>query len=180
MPGGVNLWKLILVLGGGELLEKTLAPVLRSEQLDFEFTRLPVILAAYSVFLKGGWPHPTYRALMSERNLLAYILLGRSFDGICTKVPLRLAGSFSLPSSSFNIENNSRTRKLERNRRLHRGSPFRIGQAGSRQHGYGKPQVGSRSISHAESRRLRRRKTVGGNSGGLSRSQYGRNESRDY
>jgi len=68
MPGGVNLWKLIRVLGGGELLEKTLAPVLPSEQLDFEFTRLPVILAAYSVFLKG-WPHPTYRALMSERNL---------------------------------------------------------------------------------------------------------------
>jgi hypothetical protein len=53
MPGGVNLWKLIRVLGGGELLEKTLAPVLPSEQLDFEFTRLPVILAAYSVFLKG-------------------------------------------------------------------------------------------------------------------------------
>lgn len=68
MPGGVNLWKLIRVLGGGELLEKTLAPVLPSEQLDFEFTRLPVILAAYSVFLKG-WPHPTYRALMAERDL---------------------------------------------------------------------------------------------------------------
>jgi hypothetical protein len=68
MPGGVTLWKLIRVLGGGELLEKTLAPVLPSEQLDFEFTRLPVILAAYSVFLKG-WPHPTYRALMSEHNL---------------------------------------------------------------------------------------------------------------
>src|ERR1700758_3244976 len=68
MPGGVTLWKLIRVLGGGELLEKTLSPVLPSEQLDFEFTRLPVILAAYSVFLKG-WPHPTYRALMSERNL---------------------------------------------------------------------------------------------------------------
>ena len=68
MPGGVTLWKLIRVLGGGELLEKTLAPVLPSEQLDFEFTRLPVILAAYSVFLKG-WPHPTYRALMSERDL---------------------------------------------------------------------------------------------------------------
>jgi len=68
MPGGVTLWKLIRVLGGGELLEKTLAPVLPSEQLDFEFTRLPVILAAYSAFLKS-WPHPTYRALMSERNL---------------------------------------------------------------------------------------------------------------
>ena len=68
MPGGVTLWKLIRVLGGGELLEKTLAPVLPSEQLDFEFTRLPVILAAYSVFLKG-WPHPTYRALMSDRDL---------------------------------------------------------------------------------------------------------------
>src|SRR6201997_1152597 len=68
MLGGVTLWKLIRVLGGGELLEKTLVPVLPSEQLDFEFTRLPVILAAYSVFLKG-WPHPTYRALMSERNL---------------------------------------------------------------------------------------------------------------
>jgi hypothetical protein len=67
-PGGVTLWKLIRVLGGGELLEKTLAPVLPSEQLDFEFTRLPVILAAYSVFLKS-WPHPTYRALMSERDL---------------------------------------------------------------------------------------------------------------
>src|SRR5246500_5589990 len=49
MPGGVTLWKLIRVLGGGELLEKTLASVLPSEQLDFEFTRLPVILAAYSV-----------------------------------------------------------------------------------------------------------------------------------
>src|SRR6201987_3322882 len=68
MPGGVTLRKLIRVLGGGELLENTLVPVLPSEQLDFEFTRLPVILAAYSVFLKG-WPHPTYRALMSERNL---------------------------------------------------------------------------------------------------------------
>ena len=68
MPGGVTLWKLIRVLGGGELLEKTLAPVLPSEQLDFEFTRLPVILAAFSVFLKS-WPHPTYRALMAERNL---------------------------------------------------------------------------------------------------------------
>jgi hypothetical protein len=68
MPGGVTLWKLIRVLSGGELLEKTLAPVLPSEQLDFEFTRLPVILAAYSVFLKS-WPHPTYRALISERNL---------------------------------------------------------------------------------------------------------------
>ena len=68
MPGGVTLWKLIRVLGGGELLEKTLAPVLPSEQLDFEFTRLPVILAAYSVFLKE-WPHPTYRALMSEHSL---------------------------------------------------------------------------------------------------------------
>jgi hypothetical protein len=68
MPGGVTLWKLIRVLGGGELLEKTLASVLPSEQLDFEFTRLPVILAAYSVFLKS-WPHPTYRALMSDRDL---------------------------------------------------------------------------------------------------------------
>src|ERR1700745_3222064 len=68
MPGGVSLGKLIRVLGGGELLEKTLAPVLPSEQLDFEFTRLPVILAAYSVFLKS-WPHPTSRALMSDREL---------------------------------------------------------------------------------------------------------------
>jgi hypothetical protein len=68
MPGGVTLWKLIRVFGGGELLEKTLAPVLPSEQLDFEFTRLPVILAAFSVFLKS-WPHPTYRALMAEPNL---------------------------------------------------------------------------------------------------------------
>jgi hypothetical protein len=34
---------LIRVLGGGELLEKTLASVLPSEQLDFEFTRLPDI-----------------------------------------------------------------------------------------------------------------------------------------
>src|SRR5512142_1629631 len=68
MPGGVTLWKLIRVLGGGELLEKTLAPVLPSEQLDFEFTRLPVVLVAYSVFLKES-PHPTYRALMSERDL---------------------------------------------------------------------------------------------------------------
>src|ERR1700741_4592831 len=68
MPGGVTLWKLIRVLCGGELLEKALAPVLPSEQLDFEFTRLPVILAAFSVFLKS-WPHPTYRALMAEPNL---------------------------------------------------------------------------------------------------------------
>lgn len=68
MPGGVTLWKLIRVLGRGDLLEKTLASVLPSEQLDFEFTRLPIILAAYSVFLKS-WPHPTYRALMSEHNL---------------------------------------------------------------------------------------------------------------
>src|ERR1700758_2674666 len=68
MPGGVTLWKLIRVLGGGELLEKTLAPVLPSEPLDFEFTRLPVILAAYSVFL-NAWPHPTYRALISGRDL---------------------------------------------------------------------------------------------------------------
>ena len=67
MPGGVTLWKLIRVLGGGELLEKTLAPVLPSKQLDFEFTRLPVILAAFSVFLKS-WLHPTYRALMAQRN----------------------------------------------------------------------------------------------------------------
>jgi hypothetical protein len=49
-------------------LEKTLAPVLPSEQLDFELTRLPVILSAYSVFLKS-WPHPTYRALMSDSDL---------------------------------------------------------------------------------------------------------------
>src|SRR6201993_4536676 len=68
MPGGVTLWKLIRVLGGGEVLEKTLAPVLPSEQLDFALTRLPVILSAYSVFLRS-WPHPTYRALMSESNL---------------------------------------------------------------------------------------------------------------
>src|SRR5690348_4471305 len=68
MPGGVTLWKLIRVLGGGELLEKAVAPVLPAEQLDFELTRLPVILSAYSVFLKS-WPHPTYRALMSERDL---------------------------------------------------------------------------------------------------------------
>ena len=68
MPGGVTFWKLIRVLGGGELLEKTLAPVLPSEQLDFELTRLPVILSAYSVFLKS-WPHPTYRALMSDSDL---------------------------------------------------------------------------------------------------------------
>jgi hypothetical protein len=67
-PVGVTLWKLIRVLGGGELLEKTLAPVLPSEQLDFELTRLPVVLAANSVFLRS-WPHPTYRAMMSERNL---------------------------------------------------------------------------------------------------------------
>lgn len=72
MTGGVTLWKLIRVLGGGELLEKTLAPVLPSEQLDFEFTRLPVVLAAYAVFLKA-WPHPTHRALMSEPDL------GRNF-----------------------------------------------------------------------------------------------------
>jgi hypothetical protein len=44
------------------------APVLPSEQFDFEFTRLPVILAAYSVFLKGR-PHPTYRALKSDPDL---------------------------------------------------------------------------------------------------------------
>jgi hypothetical protein len=68
MPGGVTLWKLIRVLGGGELLEKALAPVLPSEQLDFELTRLPVILSAYSVFLKS-WPHPTYRAVMSDADL---------------------------------------------------------------------------------------------------------------
>src|SRR6185437_3279876 len=68
MPGGVTLWKLIRVLGGGELLEHALAPVLPSEQLDFELTRLPVILSAYSVFLKS-WPHPTYRALMSDSDL---------------------------------------------------------------------------------------------------------------
>ena len=68
MPGGVTLGKLIRVLGGGELLEETLAPVLPLEQLDFELTRLPVILSAYSVFLKS-WPHPTYRALMSDSDL---------------------------------------------------------------------------------------------------------------
>ena len=68
MPGGIGLLKLIRVFGGGDLLEKTLAPVLPSEQLDFEFTRLPVVLSAYSVFLKS-WPHPTYRALMSESDL---------------------------------------------------------------------------------------------------------------
>ncbi len=68
MPGGVTLLKLIRVLGGGELLEQTLASVLPSEQLDFEFTRLPVVLSAYSVFLKS-WPHPTYRALMSDSSL---------------------------------------------------------------------------------------------------------------
>ena len=68
MAGGITLWKLIRVLGGGERLEKTLASVLPSEQLDFEFTRLPVILAAFAVFLKG-WPHPTYRSLMSEHDL---------------------------------------------------------------------------------------------------------------
>src|ERR1700761_9055162 len=68
MPGGIGLLKLIRVFGGGELLEKALAPVLPSEQLDFELTRLPVILSAYSVFLKS-WPHPTYRALMSESDL---------------------------------------------------------------------------------------------------------------
>jgi hypothetical protein len=44
------------------------APVLPSEQLDFELTRLPVVLAANSVFLRS-WPHPTCRAMMSERNL---------------------------------------------------------------------------------------------------------------
>src|SRR5579863_1893933 len=48
MPGGVTLGKIIRILGGGDLLEKTLAPVLPSEQLDFEFARLPVILAAYA------------------------------------------------------------------------------------------------------------------------------------
>src|ERR1700746_797320 len=74
MPGGVTLWKLIRVLGGGELLENTLASVLPSEQLDFEFTRLPAILAGYSVFLKT-WPHPTYRAFMSDRDLCRKFLL---------------------------------------------------------------------------------------------------------
>ena len=93
MPGGVTLWKLIRVLGGGELLEKTLAPVLPSEQLDFELTRLPVILAAYSVFLKS-WPHPTYRALMSSATL---------------------AGSSSWPSSSC-MSKRCGTCKLESNR----------------------------------------------------------------
>ena len=68
MPGAVTLWKLIRLLGGGELLEEALAPVLPSEQLDFELTRLPVILSAYSVFLKS-WPHPTYRAIMSQSDL---------------------------------------------------------------------------------------------------------------
>src|ERR1700740_484833 len=68
MPGGIGLLKMIRVFGGGELLEKTLAPGVPSEQLDFEFTRLPVILSAYSVFLKS-WPHPTYRALMSNSDL---------------------------------------------------------------------------------------------------------------
>src|SRR5690349_24536773 len=85
MPGGVTLWKLIRVLGVGELLEKTLAPVLPSEQLDFEFTRLPVILAAYSVFLKS-WPHPTYRALMSERDLGRKFFLAEVAAYIATSV----------------------------------------------------------------------------------------------
>jgi hypothetical protein len=44
MPGGVTLWKLIRVLGGGGgLLETTLAPVLPSEQLD-----LNLLVASYS------------------------------------------------------------------------------------------------------------------------------------
>lgn len=68
LPGGITLWKLIRILGGGEALEKSLTPVLPAGQLDFEFTRLPVVLAAYAVFLKG-WPHPTYRALMSDTAL---------------------------------------------------------------------------------------------------------------
>jgi hypothetical protein len=72
LSGGVTLWKLIRILGGGETLEKSLTPVLPAGQLDFEFTRLPVVLAAYAVFLKG-WPHPTYRALMSDTAF------GRSF-----------------------------------------------------------------------------------------------------
>jgi hypothetical protein len=67
MPGGVTLGKLIRVLGGGDVLEKALAPILPSEQLDFEFTRLPVVLAAYAVFLKG-WPHPAYRNLIADRS----------------------------------------------------------------------------------------------------------------
>ena len=67
MPGGVTLWKLIRVLGGGEILEKALASILPSQQLDFEFTRLPVVLAAYAVFLKG-WPHPEYRRLSADRS----------------------------------------------------------------------------------------------------------------
>jgi hypothetical protein len=36
MPGGVTLWKLIRVLGGGELLEKTLAPVLAGSDPPLE------------------------------------------------------------------------------------------------------------------------------------------------
>ncbi len=68
MPGGVTLWKLIRVLGGGDILEKVLAPILPSERLDFEFTRLPVALAAYAVFLKA-WPHPQYRSLIADRNI---------------------------------------------------------------------------------------------------------------
>jgi hypothetical protein len=35
--------------------------------LDFEFTRLPVVLAAYAVFLKS-WPHPEYRRLIADRS----------------------------------------------------------------------------------------------------------------
>ena len=67
MPGGVTVWKLIRVLGGGDVLEKALSPILPSEQLDFEFTRLPVVLAAYAVFMKG-WPHPAYRNLIADRG----------------------------------------------------------------------------------------------------------------
>jgi hypothetical protein len=68
LPGGVTLGKIIRVLGGGDLLEKTLAPILPSEQLDFEFARLPVVLAAYAVFLKS-WPHPSYRSLIANRGI---------------------------------------------------------------------------------------------------------------
>lgn len=67
MPGGVTLRKLIRLLGGGDILEKALAPILPSEQRDFEFIRLPVVLAAYAVFLKS-WPHPAYRHLMAGRT----------------------------------------------------------------------------------------------------------------
>jgi hypothetical protein len=155
MPGGVTLWKLIRVLGGGELLEQTLAPVLPSEQLDFEFTRLPVILAAYSVFLKS----------LAPSDVPGVDVGARTWQEVFPRRVRRLH------------RDHSRTHKLERNRRCHSGSPFRVGQAGGRHHGYGKPQVRSRGISHAESRRLRRHKEVGGNGGGFARSQYGRKRS---